>query len=128
MSDSISIDPDKAANAVRLIARGQEAAGSLEVHTKGVSVGPTSDFKNMLISWVLDTQKALTEIEQQLASVQSNVTKTVVELGERDAALASETATFQAGVADIAVPPTSAPAPGSGPSTTPNSSGKTVLQ
>ena len=122
MSDNtISIDPDKAARAVQLIANGQEAAGSLNVRGTGSSVGPASEFKQMLTSWVMDTRKALTEIELHLGELQTNVTQTVVELGERDSTLAAETATFQEGVSDIPAPPAAPDT--STPPTTPGASG-----
>ena len=108
MSDStISINPDDAAAAVNLIAKNREEAGDVrsQLSATGVSVGAAYDFKVSLNSYVLDLKKSMNTIQENLLQLHENVTKTVTELGERDAELASQTETFLAGVNDIPAPP-----------------------
>src|SRR4051812_2972452 len=111
MSDNtISINPEDAARAVNLIAKNREDAGDVrsQLSAAGVGVGAASDFKYSLNMYVTDVKTAIKDIQDQLLVLHENVTKTVVELGEQDAALASETQTFLAGVDTIPAPDTAA--------------------
>lgn len=110
-SQNISINPEQAAASVNLVTEGGEKVVELssDVQSHGASVGPTVNFKATLTTYALDLQDAMKIIEKKLLIVREGISKTVVDLGEKDASLAGETETFLAGVESVPTPAESSP-------------------
>ena len=99
-SRTISIDPERAAESVNVLAKNGQRAEDVSsgLLAQGTQTGAAYDFKAALNYYVGDLKSGLRELKLNLEKLQENVTATIVELGEQDAALESQTKTFLAGV------------------------------
>jgi hypothetical protein len=108
-NQTISIDPQQVIATVTTVVERQEGAVEVKdlVEGHGTSAGPAHDFKWTLDYYVTDIKRAMLDIKSQLEKLQKDVTDTITELGEKDAALADEASTFIQGVDAVALPESS---------------------
>lgn len=106
-ANNISVDGDAALAALKKISTAHASQGlpsSSSISSHGVSIGAASSFSDGLKNYVTGMQTRVDYIRNQLASVHANISETVSDLVERDAALADEAKTFLGAIESIPAP------------------------